>query len=287
MSPHIEATFLKPSIATHCYKIVLPISRDADGEIEQYLRNGFKNILEQRNASVETQWPSVEDMAILVSAASGSFIYATTVLRFVDHLSLPGPQKRLCILIDTILKRRKHDPDAGTGVDRMFAELDAFYMLILQRIPTDIFSSVHLLLAAMCLFRTSSVIYVANILGLSREEFETVCNHASAVVHLRNPGKDLELDPTIDTNCTYTQVNGDVLRQLHTQVGMNVGGTVGFYHKSFHDFLLDPLRSGTYCIKNSEALAKHFLKMHLNYDQSYCWEGSGMFASFHLFNLNL
>lgn len=284
--PHIEATFLKPSITTHCYKIVLPISRDADGEIEQYLRNGFKNILEQHNASVETQWPSIEDMAILVSAASGSFIYATTVLRFVDCLSLPGPQKRLCILIDTILERRKHSHDAGTGVDRLFAELDAFYMLILQRIPTAIFPSVHLLLAMMCQSGTSSVLYVANILGLSKDEFETVCNHASAVVHLKDPGKDLELYPTIDTKSTYTQADRDVLQKIIVPVYSDLGGEVDFYHKSFNDFLLDPSRSGTFCVKDSEALAKHSLKMYRDYDRSYGWEGSGMFAPIHFSNPN-
>lgn len=284
--PHIEATFSRPSISPHCHTVFLPISRDADREIELYLQIGFENILKCRNAPVETQWPSIEDMAVLVSAASGSFIYATTVLRFVDHLSLPGPQKRLCILIDTILKRRKHEPHAGASVEGLFAELDAFYTLILQHIPKEIFSSVHLLLAVVCWGGRRSVIFVANLLGLSKEEFQTVCNHASAVVGLKDPGKDLELDPAIDTTCTYMQVNRDVFGKLYSPVRLDLGGTVNFYHKSFSDFLLDPARSGPYCVKNSEALEKHNVKMNLAYDQSYSWEGTGTFAPIHLFNLN-
>ncbi len=93
--PQIEAAFAEANVVPHCHSVLLPFSRDDDGEIESYLKNGFKNILRHRNASMRSQWPSTEDMETLVGAAAGSFIYATTVIRYVDHRGLLGFQDRL------------------------------------------------------------------------------------------------------------------------------------------------------------------------------------------------
>ncbi len=147
-------------------------------------------------------------------------------------------------------------------------------MLILHRIPKEIFPSVHLLLALVCQWRFLGARLAANILGLSRDEFETICNHASAVVCYGVSGKDLELDPLIDTSRAYTQTGQDALVKISRQLRTDFGGQISFYHKSFKDFLLDPARSGSHYVKASEAVAKHYLKMHLKYDRSYCWEGS-------------
>lgn len=281
--PHIAATFAGPTIAPHCHNVILPISRKADSEIELYLRNGFNNILQRHNLSMQSSWPSAEDMQILVHGASGSFIYATTVLRYVDHVGSLVPRERLRAIIDTILDRSKRSPRPCTATDAPFAELDAFYRLILGRIPAGILPSVHLLLALICRWGDMGAILAANILGMSKDKFEAVCNHTSAVVHFREPGKHIELGLTIDTSCTYTQVNRDVRWKLRRQVLFELGGRVSFYHKSFEDFLLDPARSGPYCAKRSEALAIHYTKMHLAYDRNYSWQGSGTFAPIQVF----
>ncbi len=274
--PHIEATFTEATVAPYCYNVILPFSRDNDGEIELYLQNGFENILRRRNTSMQSQWPSADHMKTLVGAAAGSFNYATTVIRFVDHRGLLGFRERLCAIIDTILNRRKRDPRAGTATDSPFAELDAFYSLILQRIPAEIFSSVHLLLTLICEWGSSGAILAANTLGLSKEEFETICNHASAVVLFQDPGKDIELDPTIDISCAYTQIILDpgVLRKFVQATGQ-LGGKVSLYHKSFTDFLQDPVRSGHYCVKTPGVLGKQLHKLHLDYSPRYHWEGPG------------
>ncbi len=149
--------------------------------------------------------------------------------------------------------------------------------MILQRIPTEIFASVHLLLALICDYGRVGAIFAANLLGLSKDVFETIYNHASAVVLLQAPGKGLELDPTIDTSHGFVQANldQDVLDKLRYSVVCELGGEVTFYHKSFDDFLLDPERSGRYCVKALEALGKQTRKVRLDYDPTYRWEGSG------------
>ncbi len=255
---------------------MLLISRDDDGKIELYLKNGFKSILRRCKTSMQSQWPTNEDLEILIGAAAGSFNYASTVIRFVDHHGLPGFQKRLSAIIDNILNRRKHDPHAGTS-GAPFAELDAFYMLILRRIPKEVFPSVHLLLGVICQYGLVGAILAANILGVSKDDFEIICNHASAVVLFQHPGKEIELDPAINTSRALMRVNLNhrVLRRFVQSVGHALGGEVSLYHKSFRDFLLDPERSGIYYIGASEALKKRFYTMHLYCDLTYCWEGSG------------
>ncbi len=279
--PHIEAAFTEATVAPHCHNTILPISRDADKEIELYLRAGFENILRRRNTAMQSQWPTTDEMETLVSAAAGSFIYATTVIRFVDHLGSLGPPKRLSAIIDTILNRRRADPCSDTGADAPFAELDAFYKLILQRIPPEISPSIQLLLALICKCGVVGAILAANVLGLSKVEFEIVCNHASAVVLLWEPGKGLELDRATDTSRAYMRLslNLDILDTLVRSVHCELGGQVSFHHKSFCDFLLDPVRSGTYCVRASGALAEQFHKIHLDYGQSYRWGGSGRLTS--------
>lgn len=119
----------------------------------------------------------------------------------------------------------------------------------------------------------------ANILELSRDEFETACNYVSAVIRFEDPGKGLEPGHALDASHPHKYPSSDVLQELYPEITRHLGGQISFYHKSFFDFLLDPARSGSYCVKASEALANHFVKIHLNYGQSYCWRGSGRLTS--------
>ncbi len=269
--PHIEATFTTADITKQTRKVLLPISRDTDGEIKLYLRAGFENILQRRNLSMES-WPSESDMKTLVGAASGSFIYATTVLRFVAHIGSLGPERQLHVIIDVIQERAQRGLGAA---ETAFAELDAFYMLIMQRIPPEMFAIIHLLLSRLCRFVPWGATVLANVAKLSKMEFENLCNQMSSVIHLRDTGHTLEFDSSVDTTRPYTQTSQSVLPKLSQAVQFRLGGMVSFYHKSFADFLLDPKRSGRFSVKKAPALAKLGTDLHLQYDKSYCWDGSG------------
>lgn len=220
--PHIEATFSRTGVTERSYKVLLPISRDADGEIELYLRAGFEHITQQLRIPANTAWPTDSEMKTLVRAASGFFIYATTVIRFVTQLGSRGPEKRLRAIIEVILNRRK--PGSHVNADEApFAELNAFYTLIMQRIPTETFPLIHLLLSLLCQAGGSSTVTIANILRFSRSEIEIVCGQMSAVVCLRESRKVLYFDPTIDTSRPYTEANQS-LKHISRTVGNFLGG---------------------------------------------------------------
>ena len=84
--PRIVSTFKQGNIASVIHFVELPTSRKADGEIELYLRGGFKNILEQRDfPQLLSSWPSDNDIRMLVDAADGVFVHPAAVLRHVTY----------------------------------------------------------------------------------------------------------------------------------------------------------------------------------------------------------
>ncbi|KAF9449153.1 hypothetical protein P691DRAFT_653795, partial [Macrolepiota fuliginosa MF-IS2] len=92
--PKIQATFFKPTVSPFFGQRSLPISREVDAEIELFLRDGFRDILRRHNLprSPLSTWPSDDDTRILVAASGGLFIYAGTILLFVDQAdSALGP----------------------------------------------------------------------------------------------------------------------------------------------------------------------------------------------------
>ncbi|EKM78445.1 hypothetical protein AGABI1DRAFT_60654, partial [Agaricus bisporus var. burnettii JB137-S8] len=129
--PQIEAAFADYRVASLCISTFLPVSRGIDGEIKLYLRCGLQSILSRRGITTSDPWPSESDMHALVSAAQGLYIYAATVLRFVGRTDTQyDPQE----LLDIVLKASAQSSDDGS-MKSPFEELDAFYTLILQRVP--------------------------------------------------------------------------------------------------------------------------------------------------------
>jgi len=84
--PRIVSTFKQDSVASVTHSVELPISREADGEIEMYLRGEFKNILEQRDfPQLLSSWPTNNNIRTLVDAAAGLFAHPAAVLRHVAY----------------------------------------------------------------------------------------------------------------------------------------------------------------------------------------------------------
>ncbi|TFK27246.1 hypothetical protein FA15DRAFT_635958 [Coprinopsis marcescibilis] len=91
-------------------------------DIEIYLRSEFTRIRE--GSEISSQWPSDKDILDLIKRASGQFIYATTVIRYVDN-PWSSPKDRL----KTILASET-PPDHNP-----LETLDTLYLTILQQSP--------------------------------------------------------------------------------------------------------------------------------------------------------
>ena len=110
---------------TRC--LVLDEGYDTEADIERYLREKFEDI-HSRNRDimpdVRGPWPLAGHLRELVRRASGQFIYAATVIKFVDSdTDFRTPEKLNIVL--------KHGPMEATA----FSELDRLYTQILSLYP--------------------------------------------------------------------------------------------------------------------------------------------------------
>ncbi|KAF9441716.1 hypothetical protein P691DRAFT_683055 [Macrolepiota fuliginosa MF-IS2] len=267
--PHIEATFSKTDIAVLCHTVtILPDSSEAKREIELYLRAGFEDILRRHNISPDHPWPSDNNIKTLTNATNGLFVYAATTLRFIDRTGSHGPEGPLREVLAVISQN-------GTTT-APFAELDAFYTLIMRRIPAKILLHVRLLLAILCHLDSSpSAIVMANLLRLSKMEHQTICNRLSAVLRVSDQSEIFKLEDGIRTNQPYYQhpkISLDALGKLSDSIFFRSGGRMTFYHKSFRDFLIDPKRSDVFWFEPCAiypVLFNHCYKLRLDFENCY------------------
>ncbi|TEB21442.1 hypothetical protein FA13DRAFT_1799812 [Coprinellus micaceus] len=100
---------------------------DANHDITLFLKAKFAEI--RRRYRIRTNWPTEDALKILVERASGQFIYAVTIIRFIDN-SCDQPW----IQLNQVLKSR-----AGTSrlthAPNPFVFLDALYSRVLESSP--------------------------------------------------------------------------------------------------------------------------------------------------------
>jgi len=279
--PRIVSAFKQENIASVTHSVDLPISREADGEIEMYLRGGFKNILDQQGfPQLLSSWPPDNDIMTLVDAADGLFAHPAAVLRHVAYPPDSRFRERLQSVLDTL-------SDAGKQVSiSPFSQLDALYVHIMEQIPQ------HDLLSAQFLLSYGSGNWIANarwyvplrccIFRISECTFRDICHHLYAVISYEPSFDPLRsLDPRIDlTRSCYDQGQWFHLDQSIKNRLNTVHGTFRFYHKSFYDFLRDPTRSGPFCVNTPAIYCKfldHLIQCHHHYASSYAIDGSSMY----------
>ncbi|KAJ7074595.1 hypothetical protein C8F01DRAFT_30580 [Mycena amicta] len=124
--PHIRETFDSLLASGHSYRhLVLDDTFDPDCDIRLYLTASFAELRERLPTSPE--WPSKQNLDLLVRKASGQFIYAATVLKFVDD-EYSDPQERLRLILDA-------NPSSEEESASAFADLDFLYRMILSTNP--------------------------------------------------------------------------------------------------------------------------------------------------------
>ena len=279
--PRIVSTFKQDNIASVIHSVELPISREADDEIEMYLRGGFKNILKQQGfPQLLSSWPTDNDIRTLVNAADGLFGHSADVLRHVAYPPYSQFRERLQSVLDAL-------SDAGKqAAISPFSQLDALYVHIMEQIPEHDLLSARLLLSPRLNSQGGdngfSVFLTSCIFGISESTFKDICHHLYAVISYK-PSFNLlsSLDPRIDLTRPYH----DQGQWFHLDESIkdhvwSVHGTFRFYHKSFYDFIRDPTRSGAFCVNTPAFYCRfldHSIQCHHNYASSYAIDGSSMY----------
>jgi len=218
--------FNKEPLFSRTRRLVLDEGYDTAADIERYFRDKFEDIrLCNRDImpNVKSPWPLKDDIQTLVRRASGQFIYAATVIKFVESdADFCTPDERLNIMLK---------PGAMQG--SAFSELDRLYTQILSVYP-DSEVLVHTLGVILFLeappFSTNviSPATIAVITGFGEVKLHMVLRALQSVTEIRT-------DPVFD-DADADEPNGTNIQ------------LVKLSHRSFHDFLTDKARSGPYFI---------------------------------------
>ncbi|KAJ3562726.1 hypothetical protein NP233_g9396 [Leucocoprinus birnbaumii] len=191
------------------YHFELPVSREIDHEILVYLTDEFDKI--RKHQDLPESWPSEEVLALFVERASGLWIYAATIIRFIKDENSLGPEDQLQIFIEFA-----EDVTAKVGLNNPLAEMDCFYAFIVRRVPPNALTILRKILI-LCIvhnqLRTTN--YISLLLRLPLNQVNRICGFIQSVV---------SVDPETD----YSRLR--------------------FYHASFLDFMKDPARSNELCI---------------------------------------
>ncbi|KAJ3571843.1 hypothetical protein NP233_g3481 [Leucocoprinus birnbaumii] len=165
-----------PAISSAVYCVELPVSRDIDHEILLFLTDEFAKIRESHG--LPKSWPSEEVLALLVDRVAGLWIYVSTIVRFINGESLLGPEDQLEIVLRFI-----SDVSKKVEPNNPLAEMDHFYTLIMERVPSNMIEVVRRVLL-LCSITPNSYMG-ARVLGLSEQQLRRCCVFIQSVVELK------------------------------------------------------------------------------------------------------
>ena len=214
-------TFNKGPLSSKTRHLILDEEYDTAADIERYLREKFEEIyLRNRDImpDIENPWPTKDDLWVLVGRGSGQFIYAATVIKFVDSdTDFRTPEEKLNIIL-------KPSPMQASA----FPELDRLYTQILSVYPDSevlvhTLGVIHVLEAC----DVNSPAMIATITGFGETKVHLVLCALRSIV-------EIQTEPVFD-DANDNEPNG-----TNIQIKLS--------HRSFHDFLTDKARSGPYSI---------------------------------------
>jgi hypothetical protein len=217
--------FNKEPLVSKTRRLILDEGYDTEADIELYFHKKFEEIYSRDRdimPDVETPWPSRDDLQELVWRASGQFVYAATVIKFVgadkDFLT---PEERLKIIL--------HPSPMQASA---FSELDRLYTQILSVCP-DSEVLVQTLGVVLALERfnipgSNMTSTIAMITGFGEAKVHLVFRALQSITEVR-------IEPVFD-DADDNEPNGTNIQHVKLS------------HRSFHDFLTDKARSGQYFI---------------------------------------
>jgi hypothetical protein len=216
--PHIHRFFSQPTLQDITLAVSLLDGYRQLSDIELYLRSEFQRIHNSDKHSytmdhVSKPWPSDDTIRLITDRSEGYFIYASTILNFIDE-EYYHPGDRLTELMN--------GSAPGSAV---FAELDKLYQQILSTHPNW-----ALLKSILQSYMVVPEINLYQPFSCTHDEHTSDTCIREAILGL-SPGQILSN-----------------LRGLHSIIDSDVTSGLRFKHASLLDFLYDPTRSRQYYI---------------------------------------
>ncbi|KAF9441206.1 hypothetical protein P691DRAFT_813428 [Macrolepiota fuliginosa MF-IS2] len=135
---HLMACFSSADIRAAYLEEDVPIdSNEACRDVERYLRSEFEKIRQQYPYHMPTAspWPREERVAVIARSARGHFVFAATVMKFIEDPDIGDPITQLEQILIFV---NPQDPRHLRSVEgNPLAALDALYTSILQQINPE------------------------------------------------------------------------------------------------------------------------------------------------------
>ncbi|KAF9058269.1 hypothetical protein BJ165DRAFT_120998 [Panaeolus papilionaceus] len=195
------------SLLDHC---------DSDHDIEVFMNDETAKIKQSHLLKylIPASWPSPELVQRIIRRASGQFVYAATIIKYIKDL-----RGHPCERLEAILKH------AIPSDDRPYADLDALYLHILRQTKHP--KLVHQILA----FRITTTTFWGKMLDIDSRDYLRTLLSLPYSVHT------LLVDLQSIMNCDEDGM------QLMGYADRNRPYPALFHHASLLEFLLDPHRS--------------------------------------------
>ncbi|KAF4612392.1 hypothetical protein D9613_003566 [Agrocybe pediades] len=235
---HLQSAFSLPRMVASLYKVFLSDDYAANHDIRVYLEDNFKQIKEGHlfRYMLPDPWPASGMVDALVYKSSGHFIYATTVVRYVD-----SPRHRPDQRLDAIFQLRPPFRDLP------FTELDALYRLIISK--ADDVPKVLDILAFPVLYGLFESMDIEAILKLEHGTLEVLLADLFSIITV-SAGEVNFLHKSVVDFLSEPQRAGDLYRDWSRAQLSHVARGFGSQadrsqqmgHVSCSDFMIAPIR---------------------------------------------
>ena len=164
---HIRDSFDQESLYTITHRVVLDETFNPGRDIRIFLQDGFAKICGKNPIllHMEQPWPTEGIIDLLVQRSSGQFIYAATVLKFIDS-PFCSPTTQLTLVL-------RPDPSA-------FSDLDHLYTQILSVFPSSV--NIVKILGIISLFHGKLAEVVEDIFGMEEGQLKLVLRGLSSLM---------------------------------------------------------------------------------------------------------
>ena len=161
------------------HEVELP---DVDKDIQLYLQEKLTTVAKRRSdLDVSDPWPCSRDLTALTKKSSGLFIFASTLVRFIES-EHHDPNERLQLIV-TQPDSTVHE--GGAGIDPLYAHILEHAFSGIKE--TTVFTNLRRVLGTVILaFNPLSRKQIAQILGVSARIITTTLRHLHSVLLVPN-----------------------------------------------------------------------------------------------------
>jgi NACHT domain len=161
---HIRSGFAIPSLRTKELALHDVESSVVDADIRSFVKARLEDVGFRNRFCIAGPWPSDEDIATITKKASGHFIVASVILRFIDY-PYAMPQDRLK-LIASMLNHTIYE--GKSGVDVTYIQVLVANLSNVDKEDSQFFDQLRLVLASIVLaFNPLSRASLGRMLGMS------------------------------------------------------------------------------------------------------------------------